>query len=70
MKLRKDDYMRLPKERLAELLVEADNRPTIEFIPAPGIQPAPGVPMWPNGPLVTYTDGTAFRDKGAPTPDA
>lgn len=49
MKLTKDDYMRLPKERLAELLVEADNRPTIEFVPAPGIQPAPGVPMWRTG---------------------
>ena len=25
MKLTKEDYMRLPKERLAELLVERDN---------------------------------------------
>ena len=30
--MKKEDYMRLPKERLAEMLVERDNQPT--YIPA------------------------------------
>ena len=37
MKLTKEDYMRLPKERLAELLVERDEK---EFMP----------PIWPDKP--------------------
>ena len=37
MKLTKEDYMRLPKERLAELLVEMDSHP---------IMP----PIWPDKP--------------------
>lgn len=36
MKLTKEDYMRLPKERLAELLVEMDSHP-IEPIQIPAI---------------------------------
>ena len=45
MKLTKEDYMRLKKERLAELLVERDNEPTIEFLPAP----LPTMPTTPSG---------------------
>ena len=37
MKLTKEDYMRLPKERLAELIVEMDSHP---------IMP----PIWPDKP--------------------
>lgn len=48
MKLTKEDYMRLPKERLAELLVEADNRPSIEYVP-PICVPIP-VPVTPYDP--------------------
>ena len=42
MKLTKDDYMRLPKERLAELLVEMDSHP-IEPIQIPITPTAPSV---------------------------
>ena len=40
-KLTKEDYMRLPKERLAELLVERDNLPRIEYVPWVNPAPAP-----------------------------
>ena len=40
MKLKKEDYMRLPKERLAELLVEMDSHP-IEPIQIPVMQTRP-----------------------------
>ena len=40
MKLKKEDYMRLPKERLAELLVEMDNHP-IEPIQFPVMPTTP-----------------------------
>ena len=40
MKLKKEDYMRLPKERLAELLVEMDNHP-IEPIQIPAMPTTP-----------------------------
>lgn len=33
MKLTKEDYMRLPKERLAELLAERDSCLKIEYVP-------------------------------------
>ena len=42
MKLTKEDYMRLPKERLAELLVEMQNE-LPSFIPIPTYQPVVGV---------------------------
>ena len=45
MKLTKEDYMRLSKERLAELLVERDNEVTEPIIvPAPNT--APYTPWW------------------------
>lgn len=57
MKLTKEDYMRLPKERLAELLVERDNE-VIQPIVIPS-QPAPSDPWrnpYPFGPTITYAD--------------
>ena len=45
MKLTKEDYMRLPKERLAELLVEAQNEVS-EPIVLPAPNTAPYVPWW------------------------
>lgn len=60
MKLTKQDYMRLPKERLAELLAERDNeviQPIV--IPAPPFN-TPDEPWnphpYPYGPTITYTD--------------
>lgn len=56
MKLTKEDYMRLPKERLAELLAERDNE-VIQPIVIPS-QPAPSDPWrnpYPFGPVITYT---------------
>jgi len=44
MKLTKEDLMRLPKERLAELLVEMDSHPIEE----PRI-PIPTMPITPSG---------------------
>ena len=35
--MKKEDYMRLPKERLAELLEERDNEP--KYIPTSNFQP-------------------------------
>lgn len=57
MKLTKQDYMRLPKERLAELLVERDNE-VVQPIVIPA-QPAPSDPWrnpYPFGPTITYAD--------------
>ena len=57
MKLTKEDYMRLPKERLAELLVKRDNE-VIQPIVIPS-QPAPSDPWrnpFPFGPTITYAD--------------
>ena len=57
MKLTKADYMRLPKERLAELLVERDNEVVQPIIIPP--QPAPSDPWknpYPFGPTITYAD--------------
>lgn len=42
MKLTKEDYMRLPKERLAELLVELTDQP--EAIPPLNTPPVPVIP--------------------------
>ena len=59
MKLTKEDYMRLPKERLAELLAERDNeviQPIV--IPAqPAITPNdPWRSPYPLGPTITYAN--------------
>lgn len=53
MKLTKEDYMRLPKERLAELLAEIDNAP-VEPIAIPSL-PSTTPNPYPFGPTVTYT---------------
>lgn len=68
MKLTKADYMRLSKERLAELLVERDNE-IIQPIVIPS-QPAPSDPWrnpYPYGPVITYADSPNTNDtKGDP----
>lgn len=71
MKLTKEDYMRLPKERLAELLAELDDM-KIEPIVIP-TQPntMPNEP-WRNpynpfGPVITFADSPNTNDtKGDP----
>ena len=62
MKLTKQDYMRLPKERLAELLAEMDSHP-IEPIVIPQQPTTPPNEPWRNpynpypfGPVITYAD--------------
>lgn len=60
MKLKKEDYMRLPKERLAELLAEMDDVKVDPIvIPAPPVT-TPNDPWkpypYPYGPIITYTD--------------
>lgn len=45
MKLTKEDYMRLPKERLAELLVERDAMETAPII-VPNTAPYVPRPWW------------------------
>lgn len=68
MKLTKEDYMRLPKERLAELLVERDNE-VIQPIIIPS-QPEPSDPWrnpYPFGPTITYADSPNTNEtKGDP----
>jgi hypothetical protein len=68
MKLTKEDYMRLPKERLAELLVERDNE-VIQPIVIPS-QPTPSDPWknpYPFGPVITYADSPNTNEtKGDP----
>ena len=58
MKLTKEDYMRLSKERLAELLVEMDSHPIepITIPTSPSTTPYPYVPYepWKTGPTITY----------------
>ena len=66
MKLTKEDYMRLPKERLAELLVERDNE-VVQPIVIPS-QPAPSDPWrnpYPFGPIITYADSPNTNDTKA-----
>ena len=58
MKLTKQDLMRLPKERLAELLVEMQDIPTIttpEPTPMPTLPYNPYPYPWWNPPVITYT---------------
>lgn len=70
MKLTKEDYMRLPKERLAELLAELDDV-KIEPIVIPQPTTPPNDP-WRNpynpfGPVITYADSPNTNDtKGDP----
>ena len=68
MKLTKEDYMRLSKERLAELLVERDND-VVQPIVIPS-QPAPSDPWrnpYPFGPTITYADSPNTNEtKGDP----
>ena len=70
MKLTKEDYMRLPKERLAELLVERDNE-VIQPIVIPS-QPAPSDP-WKNpspfGPVITYADDSPSTNEMTADPN-
>jgi len=68
MKLTKEDYMRLPKERLAELLAERDNEVIQPIVIPP--QPAPNDPWrgpFPIGPTITYANYPNTNDtKGNP----
>ena len=68
MKLTKEDYMRLPKERLAELLAERDNEVIQPIVIPP--QPAPCDPWrgpFPIGPTITYANDPNTNDtKGNP----
>jgi hypothetical protein len=74
MKLTKADYMRLSKERLAELLEERDNeviQPIV--IPSQPAQPSPYDPYKPYepwkvvGPTITYADSPNTNEtKGDP----
>lgn len=63
MKLTKEDYMRLPKERLAELLAEMDNV-KIEPIVIPQQPTTPPNPYnpYPFGPIITYADSPNTAD--------
>ena len=69
MKLTKEDYMRLPKERLAELLAEMDDV-KIEPIVIPSQPTTPYEPWrnpYPFGPVITCTDSPNSNDtKGNP----
>ena len=59
MKLTKEDYMRLPKERLAELLVEMQNESKVEVVPVPSPSipnTSPCNPNSPFGPIITYAE--------------
>jgi len=47
MKLTKEDYMRLPKERLADLLVERDNEKVEPIVIPPINVPTPVYPCTP-----------------------
>ena len=56
MKLTKEDYMRLPKERLADLLVERDNEKAEPIVVPPVTIPTPFYPYirwWDN---VVYSE--------------
>ena len=72
MKLTKEDYMRLPKERLAELLAERDNE-VIQPIVIPAQPASPSIDPWRNpypfGPTITYTNSQNTNETiGDPNP--
>lgn len=50
MKLTKEDYMKLPKERLAELLVERDAQEELNKAIQPAPTVAPYIPSYPYRP--------------------
>ena len=57
--------MRLPKERLAELLVELNDSAKIEFIPVPSTTPSVPYnpyPWGPFGPTITYTTSDSTNE--------
>lgn len=56
MKLTKEDYMRLSKERLAELLAEMDSHPIepITIPTSPSTTPYVPYEPWKVGPTITY----------------
>lgn len=58
MKLRKEDYMRLSKERLAELLAERDNEviQPISIPTSPSTTPYIPYEPWKAWPDITYAD--------------
>ena len=62
MKLTKQDYMRLPKERLAELLAEMDSHPIEPIVIPPQPTTPPNEPWrnpynpYPFGPVITYAN--------------
>ena len=62
MKLTKEDLMHLPKERLAEIIVEMQNETKVEFVPVPSPS-IPSAPPWnpngPFGPIITYMEQMA-----------
>lgn len=72
MKLKKEDYMHLPKERLAELLAEMDN---VE-IPPIAIPTPPSIPnddpwrRYPYGPIITYSEKTSEANTAVAHPDS
>ena len=75
MKLTKEDLMRLPKERLAELLVELQEQQTITtpepapmpYTPPPSIPYEPWRDPYPYSPVITYTNSLNTNDtKGNP----
>ena len=72
MKLTKEDYMRLPKERLAELLAEMDS---VE-IPPITIPTPPSIPdndpwkQYPYWPIITYAEKASEANTAVAHPDS
>lgn len=64
MKLRKEDYMRLSKERLAELLAERDNEviQPISIPTSPSTTPYVPYEPWKICPDVTYADSPNINE--------
>ena len=60
--LTKEDYMKLPKERLAELLVERD-MPVIHIPYSQMARPCPDCPLQYDYGKITYTTTQASTDK-------
>jgi len=72
MKLTKEDYMRLSKERLAELLAEMDNVeiPPIQIPTSPSIPYDDPWKRYPYGPIITYTEKTSDANTAVAHPDS